>query len=107
MSAVFDNLVSSLGGEALEALDRDLAPKLAQHGMRIALDPAIFARIETLYVKRASLGLEEDQMRLLERMHLNAIRSGAALDAAGKARMTGISGPPRGTSHRFRPERAA
>ncbi|HTI03308.1 MAG TPA: M3 family metallopeptidase [Acidisoma sp.] len=91
VSAVFYNLVSSLGGEALEALDRDLAPKLAQHGMKIALDPALFARIDALHVKRATLGLEEDQMRLLERMHLNLIRSGAGLDAAGKARMTEIS----------------
>lgn len=91
VSAVFYNLVSSLGGEALEALDTELAPKLAEHGMRIALDPALFARIDSLHVKRASLGLEEDQMRLLERIHLNLIRSGAGLDAAGKARMTEIS----------------
>ena len=91
VSSVFYNLVSSLGGAALEALDTELAPKLAQHGMRIALDPALFERIDALHVKRASLGLEEDQMRLLERMHLNLVRSGAGLDAGGKARMTEIS----------------
>lgn len=91
VSSVFYNLVSSLGGEALEALDTELAPQLAQHGMRIALDPALFARIGSLHVKRASLGLEEDQMRLLERIYLNLIRSGAGLDAGGKARMTEIS----------------
>ena len=91
VSAVFHNLVSSLGGEALEVLDRDLAPRLAQHGMRVALDPALFARIAALHVKREALGLDEDQRRLLERTHLGFIRSGAALDEAGRARMTEIS----------------
>lgn len=88
---VFHNLASSLGGEALEALDREMSPKLAQHGMRVSLDPALFRRIDALFVVRQALGLEEDQMRLLERMHLNFIRSGAALAAAEKARMTEIS----------------
>ncbi|GAB0118493.1 M3 family metallopeptidase [Acidisoma sp. 7E03] len=91
VSAVFHNLASSLGGEALEALDRDLAPKLAEHGMRIALDPALFARIDRLHAERAHLDLDEDQQRLLERLHLNLVRSGAALGPADKARMTEIS----------------
>jgi peptidyl-dipeptidase Dcp len=91
VAAVFGNLTSSLGGEALEALDREMSPKLAQHGMRVALDPAVFRRIATLFEQRGSLGLDEDQMRLLERMHLNLVRSGAALEPAAKLRMAAIS----------------
>ena len=81
----------SLGGEALEALDRELAPKLAQHGMQVSLDPAVFARIDELHNKRETLRLDEDQMRLLERTHLGRVRSGAALGPAEKERMTAIS----------------
>ncbi|MFC7736479.1 M3 family metallopeptidase [Roseomonas sp. GCM10028921] len=88
---VFGNLVVSLGGEVLEALDREMSPRLAQHGMRVSLDPAVFARVDALYRQREVLGLEEDQMRLLERTHLGFIRSGAALDEASRARMTEIS----------------
>lgn len=88
---VFFNLVASRGGEALEALDRDLSPVLAQHGSRVALDPAIFARVEALHARRAALPLEPDQARLLERLHLGLVRAGAALDAAGRARMGAIS----------------
>ncbi|MCB8882423.1 M3 family metallopeptidase [Acidisoma cellulosilytica] len=91
VSSVFYNLVSSQGGEALEALDRDLAPQLAQHGMKVALDPALFARIATLQGMSELLGLEEDQKRLLDRSYLGFVRSGAALDEAGRARMTAIS----------------
>jgi len=91
VGALFSNLVVSQGGEALEALDREMSPRLAQHGMRVALDPAVFARVAALHARRDALGLEEDQMRLLERTHLGFIRSGAALDAGAKARMTAIS----------------
>jgi len=91
VGSVFGNLVLSQGGAALEALDRELSPTLAQHGMRVALDAAVFRRVAALYEQRDSLGLEEDQMRLLERTHLGFIRSGAALPPAEQARMTAIS----------------
>ena len=91
VQAVFSNLAVSQGGAALEALDRDWSPRLAQHGMRVALDPVIFARVEALHAQRDTLDLAEDQRRLLERTHLGFIRSGAALDATGKARMAAIT----------------
>lgn len=89
--ATFFNLSSSNTNDALDAVERDIAPLLAQHAMRIALDPALFTRVAQLYARRDSLGLAEDQMRLLERRHLGFIRSGAALSAEAKARMTEIS----------------
>jgi peptidyl-dipeptidase Dcp len=91
VGGVFSNLVVSQGGTALEALDRDMSPRLAEHGMRVSLDPAVFARVAELHGRRDSLSLAEDQARLLDRTHLGFIRSGAALPAAPKARMTEIS----------------
>ncbi len=91
VGAVFSNLVVSLGGPALEALDREMSPKLAQHGMRVALDPAVFARVDQLHRRRGTLDLAEDQRRLLDRTHLGFVRSGAALAPDAKARMTAIS----------------
>ena len=91
IGAVFSNLVLSLGGEALEAVDREMSPRLAAHGMRVALDPALFRRVERLHAGRAALGLAPDQMRLLERVHLGFVRSGAALAPAARERMGAIS----------------
>ena len=91
VGAVFSNLVVSLGGAALEAIDRDMSPLLAQHHMRVSLDPALFRRIDALHEARHALGLAPDQLRLLERMHRGLIRSGAALAPADKLRMTEIS----------------
>jgi len=91
VSRVFNNLDSSATNEALQAIDRDYAPKLAAHQMRIALDPGLFARIDALYRKRDRLGLRPDQLRVLERHHLRLVRSGARLDPEEKARMSAVS----------------
>lgn len=91
VGAVFGNLSSSLGGDALEAVRRVMAPVLAEHGSRVALDPGVFARVAGLFAVRHDIGLDEDQMRLLERAHLGYLRSGAALDEASKQRLTAIS----------------
>ena len=88
---VFNNLTSSATTAVLDAIDRDYAPKLAAHRIKIMLDPALFARIDALWRGRDKLNLAEDQRRLLERHHLNFVRSGALLDPVQKARMAEIS----------------
>src|SRR5579864_3877825 len=88
---VFHNLDSSATNEALQAIDRDYAPKLAAHRMKIALDPGLFARVEALYREEGRLALLPDQRRVLERHHLRLVRSGARLGPAEKARMSAIS----------------
>ena len=88
---VFFNLNSSNTNDALQAIARDYSPKLAQHGMRVSLDPALFARVSDLHRRRETLGLAEDQMRLLERVHLRFVRSGAALPSEQRERMAAIS----------------
>ncbi len=91
VAGVFSNLVVSLGGPALEALDTEMSPKLAHHGMRVALDPALFRRVDSLHAQRDTLTLAPDEARLLDRVHLGFIRSGAALGEAEKTRMAAIS----------------
>jgi peptidyl-dipeptidase Dcp len=91
VSRVFNNLTSSATNPALDAIDRDYAPKLAAHRSRIMLDAGLFARIDALWHERDRLGLMPDQPRLLDRHHLNFVRAGALLDPAQKARMAEIS----------------
>ena len=91
INRLFSNLEASASNDAIEAIARDYAPKLAQHRMRIALDARLFGRVEDLHSRRASLGLAEDQLRLLERYHLDFVRDGARLAPVEKARMSAIS----------------
>jgi peptidyl-dipeptidase Dcp len=91
VSNVFYNLNSSHTSDALEAVARDYAPKLANHRTRIMLDADLFRRIDELHGRRDALGLAEDQIRLLERLHLDFVRSGARLGPAAKARMAALA----------------
>ena len=90
VAMVFSNLVVSLGGDALQAVDTEMSPLLAQHYTAVALDPALFRRVAALHGDLPP-GLAEDQRRLLERTHLGMVRAGAALDPAGRARMAEVS----------------
>jgi peptidyl-dipeptidase Dcp len=67
VSRVFFNLDSSNTNDALEAIARDYAPKLAQHQTQTSLDENLFRRIAVLYERRDTLDLAPDQRRLLER----------------------------------------
>lgn len=91
VSAVFFNLNASHGNDALREIDLDMAPQLAAHGMKVALNPALFTRVAALHARRHDLALDGPQLRLLERTHLGFIRSGAALGPAEKTRMSEIS----------------
>ena len=91
VAATFFNLASSRATDALQAVERDIAPKLARHNMAIALDPGLFRRVADLHARKDTLALEPDQARLLERTHMSFVRSGAALDEVARARLTEIS----------------
>jgi peptidyl-dipeptidase Dcp len=88
---VFFNLSASCTSDALEAIARNWAPKLAQHQMRIAHNAQLFERLAELYTRRARLDLELDQLRLLERRYLDFVRGGALLSVEQKRRMAAIS----------------
>ena len=91
VGALFSNLVASHGDPALQEVEREMAPKLAVHHSRVALHPALFARVADLHDRRERLGLDPDELRLLERTHLSFVRAGAALDEAGRTRMAAIN----------------
>jgi peptidyl-dipeptidase Dcp len=90
VAAVFGNLVASHGNAELQAVEREMAPRLAAHTSRITLDPRLFARVAALHANPGPL--DADQARLVARSHLGFVRAGAALDDAGRARMAEING---------------
>ena len=91
VGAVFHNLTGAHTNPALQAIERDVSPLLAKHHTAIALNPHLFKRIDDLFQRRDKLGLEPEQLRLLERYHRNLVRSGAGLDDGAKKRMAEIN----------------
>jgi len=87
VSAVFFNKSSSDTTADIDAIEAQVSPRLAAHRDAIRLDARLFARIEALYERRAELGLDAQDLRLLERYHLEFVRAGARLDEAGQRRL--------------------
>jgi len=91
VEGVFHNLASSATSEALQAIELEMAPRLSAHWSAITLHPVLFARLDELHAKRATLGLDAESLRLLERYHLDFVRAGARLKPEGRARLTEIA----------------
>jgi peptidyl-dipeptidase Dcp len=90
-SRAFFGLNSSNTNPEMQKLQREIAPKLAAHSDSITLDPALFARVSTLYEKRESLGLDAESKRLLWRYHRDFVRAGAKLDEADKVKLKALN----------------
>jgi len=85
--AVFFNLVGTDTNDTRKAIQAEYSPKFAAHRDAIMLDSALFERIKALYDGRAGLGLDAEQLRLVERYHTDLLRAGANLSDADKARL--------------------
>jgi len=84
---VFFNKSSSDTSDSLDAIEAELAPKLAAHQDAIQLNPTLFARIKSLYDNRESLGLNTEDAWLLERYYKDLIHAGAHLSESERERL--------------------
>ncbi|MFB3854920.1 MAG: M3 family metallopeptidase [Vicinamibacterales bacterium] len=84
VNLIFNNLASANTNPALQALQEEIAPRLAAHEDAILLDAKLFERIEAIYGQRDKLGLEGQQLRLAEYWHKRFLRSGARLSDSDK-----------------------
>ncbi|HVY50742.1 MAG TPA: M3 family metallopeptidase [Devosia sp.] len=88
---VFSQLAAAHTSDQLQAIERDLAPIVARHWNEIFLNAQLFARIDSLHEAREDLGLEPEQLRVLDRYHLDFVRAGARLTAGERDRFAAIT----------------
>jgi peptidyl-dipeptidase Dcp len=101
VNLVFNALTSANTNPALQAVQQDIAPKLAAHRDAIFLDGKLFARVEAVYAKRTTLALEAESAHLLEYYHRNFIHAGARLSEADKVQLKALNEQEAGLSTRF------
>jgi peptidyl-dipeptidase Dcp len=90
VAKVFFNLAGADTNDEIQAIEREIAPRLARHRSDTYLNGALFRRIDALRANEALLGLTPEQARVLERYHLDFVRAGAGLGAEAKARLAAI-----------------
>ena len=91
ISALFWNRAGAHTNDTIQALERDIAPKMSRHYSKIGMNAALFARIDALWERRESLGLDLEQTRVLERHWKGFVKSGAKLPKAEQERLAAIN----------------
>ena len=80
VSAIFWNLTGSNTNDTLQALERKLAPLMAEHQSKISMNAKLFERVDAVYEKRDALDLTSEAYRVLEKTWKGFARSGAKLE---------------------------
>ncbi len=91
VSSIFWCKAGANTNDQIQALEREIAPKVSRHYSAISMNEELFARVDDLYRRRASLGLDAQTLRLVEKSWKGFVKSGAKLDDAGKARLAAIN----------------
>ena len=91
VGTVYGIFSSNLNDEAVQAVEREMAPKLAAFNDQITQNEQLFERIAAVYGTRADAGLTPEQQRLAWLHYTNFVRAGAELDAAAKQKLSAIN----------------
>ncbi|KQY20493.1 M3 family metallopeptidase [Rhizobium sp. Root482] len=91
VSALFWNRAGAHTNEIIQALERDISPKMSRHYSKISMNAALFARIDALWQDRKTLGLDLEATRVLERHWKGFVKSGAKLPKAEQERLAAIN----------------
>ena len=79
------NIVNN--NDEMQALSREMSPILSKYNDDINLNPKLFARVKAVYDKKDQLGLDKEQMKLLEETYKDFVRGGANLSEADQAKL--------------------
>jgi peptidyl-dipeptidase Dcp len=91
VSALFWSRAGANTNDTIQALEREIAPKMSRHYSKIGTNAALFARIDALWEGRAALNLSLEQTRVLERHWKGFVKSGAKLAKPEQERLSAIN----------------
>jgi peptidyl-dipeptidase Dcp len=101
VSTVYGIWAANMSSPEFQAVEREMAPRLAAFADQITQNAALFRRIDAVYNSPEKARLTPEQQRLAWRYHTNFVRAGARLDAAKKARLSEINQALAGLYTRF------
>ncbi len=90
VSAIFWGRAGAHTNPQIQALEREIAPKMSRHFSSVYMNAALFARIEALHAERETLGLDAETARVLEKSWKRFVKAGARLAQRDKARLSAI-----------------
>ena len=85
VAGIFFNLMEAHTNDEMQAIAEKVSPMLTEFSMYTSLNAPLFEKVKAVYQKRDSLGLDVDQMKLLEDTYKGFVRGGANLSDEDKA----------------------
>ena len=85
VGGIFFNLMEAHTSDEMQAIAEQVSPMLTEYSMYVSLNAPLFERVKAVYEKRNELGLDKDQMILLEDNYKGFVRGGANLSEEDKA----------------------
>lgn len=101
VSALFWSRAGANTNDTIQALERDIAPKMSRHYSKIGTNAMLFARIDALWEARETLNLSLEQTRVLERHWKGFVKSGAKLAKPEQDRLGAINETLAGLGAKF------
>jgi peptidyl-dipeptidase Dcp len=90
-TSVLFNLNHAETDDTIQAITREVSPKLSEFSNYISLNEELFAKVKELYNKKEQLELNAEDLHLLEKKYLGFVRSGANLEGEAKIRYAQIT----------------
>ena len=90
VSDVFYVLAGAHTNDTIQAVEREMSPRLSAHHSALRLNGDLFRRVDQVMQTASSAKLTAEQARVLERYHTGFRRAGAHLDQAAKDRLAAI-----------------
>ncbi|MBR5298857.1 MAG: M3 family metallopeptidase [Bacteroidales bacterium] len=84
VASIFYNLMEANTNDQMQQIAEQLSPMLTEYEMYVSLNAPLFERVKAVYEKRNELGLDKDQMKLLEDNYKGFVRGGANLSDQDK-----------------------
>ena len=85
VASIFYNLMEANTNDQMQEIAEKIAPMMTEYSMYVSLNDALFQRVKAVYEKKDELGLDQDQMTLLEDSYKSFVRGGANLSTEDKA----------------------
>ena len=85
VASVFYALMEANTNDTMQQIAEQISPMLTEYSMYVSLNNDLFQRVKTVYEKKDELGLDTDQMTLLEDNYKSFVRGGANLSDEDKA----------------------
>lgn len=91
VTMVFDAITQANQNDALQKVQETEAPRRQALQDEMFLNAKLFARVRTLYERRAELKLDPESMRLLEYDYQQFVKAGANLSEADKTKLKALN----------------